>query len=85
MRKKLQVIKILIVVFSVLLAIGISALAGILLFGRTERVTGFDSVTDNYILPSSSESAYNGMAGFIQLSDAFLPQPAIVGGREDRY
>ena len=55
MRKKLQVIKILIVVFSVLLAIGLSALAGILLFGRTERVTGFASVTDNYILPSSSK------------------------------
>ena len=62
MRKKLQVIKILIVVFSVLLAIGLSALAGILLFGRTERVTGFDSVTDNYIMPSSSESVYNGAA-----------------------
>ena len=62
MRKKLRRIKTVMVVCAILLAFGLAALAGILLFGRTERLTGFDSVTDNYIMPSSSESVYNGAA-----------------------
>ena len=60
MSKKLRIMKILIVVFSVLLALSLSALAGILLFGRTEMSKGSDSVTDNFIMPASSENVSSG-------------------------
>ncbi len=52
MSKRLQKIKIVIFVFSILLALSLASLAGILLFGRAELSVDSDSVTDNYIKPT---------------------------------
>ncbi len=55
MRKKLQRIKTVIVIFAVLLAFGLAALAGILIFGQPDLPIGSASAPDNYIKPTNSD------------------------------